>query len=105
MIKDVHYSSLHNDLEFVASELPRAENLITTQLGDLVYQPDWGVDLAYFLNPNYTIQAEAFESYLLQRIGFWGMNVLEFIAKQSKFIREMIFNFGEPTENNNLMRG
>ena len=105
MIKYVHYSSLHNDLEFVASELLRAENLITTQLGDLVYQPDWGVDLAYFVNPNYTIQAEAFESYLLQRIGFWGMNVLEFIAKQSKFIREMIFNFGEPTENNNLMRG
>ena len=105
MIKDVHYNEKKNDLEFFASELPRAENLITTQLGDLFYQTDWGVDLAYFLNPDYTIQAEAFESYLLQKMGFWGMNVLNFIAKQQKFIRQMIFNFGEPKENDTLMRG
>lgn len=105
MTKDVRYNSTLNDLDFLVSELPRAENLITTQLGDLQYQPDWGVDLAYFLDPDYTIQAEAFEAYLLQRIGFWGMNVLNFIAKQQKFIREMIFNFGEPKENNSLMRG
>ncbi len=104
MIKDVHYNNVLNDLEFFASELPRAENLITTQIGDLYYRPDWGVDLAYFLNPDYTIQAEAFEAYLLQRIGVWGMNVIDFMARQRQFIREMIFNFGEPKESNAIMR-
>lgn len=104
-MKDAHYNETKNDLEFLPSELPRAENLITTQLGDLFYQPDWGVDLAYFLDPNYTIQAEAFESYLLQKMGFWGMNILNFIAKQQKFIRQMIFNFGAPKGNDTMIRG
>lgn len=105
MTKDVRYNNQMNDLEFLSSELPRAENLISTQVGDLYYRQDWGVDLAYFLNPDYTIQAEAFESYLLQRIGYWGMNVINFVAEQGKFIRQMIFNFGEPRESNSLLRG
>lgn len=99
MTKDVRYNEQKNDLEFLESELPRAENLITTQLGQLVYQPGWGVDLAYFLNPDITIQAEAFENYLLQRIGFWGMNVLTFVAKEQTFIRQLIFNFAHPEDN------
>lgn len=105
MIKDVRYNKQANDLEFVSSELSRAENLIGVQLGTLKYQPDWGVDLDYFLNPNYEIQAECFEAHLLQRIGFWGMNVLDFMHKQGSFMREMIFNFGTPKDTNSMMRG
>lgn len=105
MIKDVQYDAVKNDLVIVSSELPRAANLIDVQLGDLEYQPDWGVDLAYFLNPDYEIQAESFESYLLQRIAFWGMNVLDFVASQHKFTRDMIFRFGQPKEDNSLLRG
>ena len=105
MIKDVRFNEQKNDLEFMASELPRAENLIGVQLGSLVFQPDWGVDLQHFLNPNYEIQAECFESHLIQRIGFWGMNVIDFIPKQGKFIREMIFNFTNTKDSNSMMRG
>lgn len=105
MIKDIKYDENKNDLVIVSSELPRAANLIDVQLGQLYYRPDWGVDLEYFLNPDYEIQAESFEAYLLQRIGFWGMNVINFAAKQGRFVREMIFNFGNAKENNSLMRG
>ena len=49
MIKDVRYNETRNDLEFEAGQLPRAENLITVQTGDIDYAPTWGVDLAYFL--------------------------------------------------------
>lgn len=105
MIKDVRYNKQANDLEFVSSELPRAENLIGVQLGTLNYQPNWGVDLEYFLNPNYEIQAECFEAHLLQRIGFWGMNVIEFMHKQGKFVREMIFKFTATKDTNSMMRG
>ena len=104
-MKDIQYDETQKDLVIVSSELPRAANLIDVQLGQLYYQPDWGVDLAYFLNPDYEIQAESFEAYLLQRIGFWGMNVINFAAKQGRFLREMSFNFGQPKENNSLMRG
>ena len=103
MIKDVRYNQTRNDLEFEAGQLPRAENLITVQTGDIDYAPTWGVDLAYFLNPDYKIQAESFEAYLLQRIGFWGMNVLELIAKQGKFVRNMLFNFAEQSNNNSML--
>lgn len=105
MIKDVRYNAQMNDLEFVSSELPRAENLIGVQLGTLNYQPNWGVDLEYFLNPNFEIQAECFEAHLLQRIGFWGMNVIEFMSKQGKFVREMIFKFSASKDSNSMMRG
>lgn len=105
MIKDIQYDEQKKDLVLVSSELPRAANLIEVQLGCLYYQPDWGVDLEYFLNPDYEIQSESFEAYLLQRIGFWGMNVVNFIANQKPFIRQMVFSFGQSKENNSLMRG
>ena len=56
MIKDIQYDQQKNDLVIVSSELPRAANLIDVQLGQLYYRPDWGVDLEYFLNPDYEIQ-------------------------------------------------
>lgn len=105
MMKDMQYDAAKNDLVFVSSEVPRAANLIDIQTGQLVYAPDWGVDKAYFLNPDYRIQAESFEAYLLQRIAFWGMNVINFMAVQGKFMRDMVFQFAEPSDKSNLMRG
>lgn len=105
MIKDIFYDENKNDLALLSSELPRAENLISVQLGSLYYQPDWGADLQYFLNPDYEIQAESFESYLLQQLGFWGMNVLSLVSHTGQFVRSMIFNFGRPKDASSLVRG
>ncbi len=105
MIKDISYDENKKDLVTLVSELPRAANLIDDPLRQWKYHPPWGVDKAYFLNPDYEIQAESFEAYLLQRLGFWGMNVVDFIAKQTRFVREMIFNFAEPQSGNSLLKG
>lgn len=105
MMKDVQYDADKNDLVFVSSEVSRAANLIDVQLGALTYAPEWGADKAYFLNPDYTIQAECFEAHLLQRMGYWGINVAKFAAKQGKFCREMLFNLAEPDGGTALLRG
>ena len=105
MMKDVQYDEAKNDLIFVSSEVPRAANLIDVQLGTLVYAQEWGADKAFFLDPDFEIQAECFESHLLQRMGYWGMNVAGFASKQGKFCREMLFNFAEPDGGTALMRG
>lgn len=105
MMKDMQYDAAKNDLVFISSEVPRAANLIDVQLGALTYAPDWGVDKDFFLNPDFEIQSASFEAYLLQRMGFWGMNVANFAAKQGKFVREMIFNFAEPENGTAMMRG
>lgn len=104
MTKDVYYDEDKNDLLFAASEVSRAANLIDVQLGALAYAPDWGANKAYFLNPDFEIQAECFEAHLLQRMGYWGINISKFAAKMGKFSREMLFNLAEPGTNT-LMRG
>lgn len=105
MKKDVQYDESKNDLVFIASDLPRAANLMDIQLGALTYAPEWGADKAYFLNPDFEIQAECFEAHLLQRMAYWGINVANFAAKQGKFCREMLFNLEAPGSSTTLMRG
>ena len=104
MIKDVQYDAAKNDLVIVSSEVPRAANLLDVQLGTLYFAPTWGVDKDCFLNPDYEIQSESFEAYLLQQIGYWGMNVVHFVSEQGKFLRRMVFGFGTPKDNSSMTR-
>lgn len=64
----------NNDITLSNTVVMRAKNLMNVQEGNLLYSPQWGIDLASFLTPEFKIENSAFESYSIQKISEWGMN-------------------------------
>lgn len=44
----------------------KLENMIYTQIGDVYYLPEFGIDREVFLSETYPVQNQAFESYIRQ---------------------------------------
>lgn len=65
------------DLMIQTSQVPRAANLLQTQIGALEYAPDFGIDLRYFLDNPIQFQTESFKAYLVERLANYGINVAE----------------------------
>ncbi len=64
-----------DDLRMFDSQVPRAANILHTQLGSLEYEPLLGIDLAYFLDEKFSFQNESFKAYLVQVLANRGINV------------------------------
>lgn len=103
-MKDAYFDPGVNDITFPDGEVVRAKNLFEVQVGSLYYLPAWGVDLEFFLNPEYQIQNESFEAHLVQRLGEFGFNVLSLTIEAKEFVRELDFTFGQ-NQNQTLIRG
>lgn len=73
-MKDITGVGPH-DLNVANSQVPRAGNALMVQIGSLEYLPDWGIDLAYFLDENVKFQNAAFLTYLVQRLAELSINV------------------------------
>jgi hypothetical protein len=67
--------SVADDLGFFDTETTRAANILSVQLGALEYAPDLGVDLQYFMSPEFEFQNETFRAYLLERLTNSGISV------------------------------
>lgn len=70
----------------------KAKNILEIQEGSLDYQPDLGIDLKRFLDPDVKIQNETFEAYSLQRLGEQGINPVELIVNKDEVFRQY-FNY------------
>lgn len=65
------------DLGIADTDVPRAANILSTQLGSLEYQQDLGIDLAYFLTERVKFQDDSFKSYLVRVLAVAGINVTD----------------------------
>lgn len=65
------------DLGMSDTQAPKAGNILSVQVGNLEYAPTLGIDLDYFLQPNLKFQNTSFNSYLVQVLANWGVNVAE----------------------------
>ena len=54
----------------------KAKNILSIQENSLEYEPDLGIDLKRFLDPDIKIQNETFEAYSVQRLAAQGVNVV-----------------------------
>jgi len=93
----------NNDLEVLDVQTHRAYNLFTTQEGNLIYAPDWGIDLDFFLSKDFKIQNASFESYLLQKLAVWGFTLAEVNLVKKQF--ENIYGFVFKNEDNKAKIG
>lgn len=67
--------SIDTDIGFYDTQTSRAANILSIQVGDLEYQPDFGIDLNYFLSEDFSFQNESFKAYLVQILSNNGINV------------------------------
>lgn len=63
------------DLGIFDTQVPRASNLLSIQLGSLEYAQTFGIDLAYFLSEEFRFQNKSFKAYLIQVLATNGINV------------------------------
>ena len=69
----------------------KAKNILEVQEGSLNYEPQLGIDLKTFLDPNVKIQNQTFEAYSLQKLGEQGVNPIELMVDPQTF--EQVFNY------------
>lgn len=64
-----------SDLVIEDSQVPRAANILSTQLGSLEYAQDFGVDMKYFLQEGIAFQTASYVSYITRILANAGINV------------------------------
>jgi hypothetical protein len=85
------------DLKLVDSDIMKAGNVVTVQLGSLEYAPDFGSDLRYFLETNFEIQSESFKAYLIERLTQSQVNVTQVISVIDTLFEKHTFLIGGST--------
>lgn len=86
------------DLGIDLSVVPRAKNLLSTQIGSLEYLQSFGIDISFFLNESFKFQNESFKAYIVQALADRGINVIEFLDVFHQLYGEFKINLS-PSEN------
>jgi hypothetical protein len=84
---------IDSDIRIFDTQTSKAANILQTQLGTLFYAADLGIDLKYFLDPDFRFQNESFKAYLVQVLAENSINVSSVIetldALSSKYTFEL----------------
>jgi len=80
------------DLGMYDTQVSKAENILSTQLGALEYLQDFGIDLRYFLTEDFKFQNESFKAYCVERLVTSGINVAEVIEQIEALAEKYTFN-------------
>lgn len=83
------------DLGVADAVSPKAANLVSTQVADLEYAPTFGVDLKFFLQPDFQFQNESFKAYLVDRLTQNQINVSEVLEVIESLQRKYTFKVGD----------
>lgn len=95
---DIAYSAPGLDLGTFDTQTFRAKNILSVQVGSLVYAPDLGIDLKYFLSEEFRFQNESFKSYLIQVLASHSINVASIDDTFQNLFQKYVFNL-TPAEN------
>lgn len=98
MLKDI-VSIDAADLGVQQSESERAANILSTQIGELEYAPEMGIDLRYFLESEFRIQNASFKAYLVQRLLEQRVNVVNVIDTVESLFTTYAFGVGDSEQN------
>lgn len=67
------------------TSLYKAKNVLETQIGHLVYAPDFGIDYNLFFGGEFKIQTATFQAYAISKLSENGVNPLDVITQEGKF--------------------
>jgi len=72
-------------LRSAETSLYKAKNILSTQIGSLVYAPEFGIDYDLFFGDDYKIQNETFTAYAVSKLAENGINPQEILSKKETF--------------------
>lgn len=61
----IDIAEFNGDLVLVDTNVGKAQNVLSIQLGSLYYAEDFGIDLAYFLSEEFEFTNDSFRSLLV----------------------------------------
>lgn len=83
------------DMGIAVTDVSKAANVLSVQLGDLEYAQDFGVDLRYFLTNNLQFQNESFKAYLVERLTTNQINVVNVVEVLNTLFSQLTFSVGD----------
>jgi hypothetical protein len=97
-------SSIDTDIRIYDANVSKAENVLSVQLGNLYYAPDFGIDLRYFLSEDFEFTNESFRSYCLQRLTEHYIDVVSVSETVSNLFTFLGINIAAKEDNSGLVR-
>lgn len=79
---------------FKDSDIFKANNILTTQIGSLYFLPEFGIDIDLFFSQDYSIQFESFQSYITDKMVQAGINISKINTSIDTFTRGIIMTIG-----------
>lgn len=95
--------SIGNDLGLFDTQVPKAGNILSVQLGTLAYAPELGIDLRYFLSETFIFQNESFKAYLIQVLANNSINVASVIDTLENLFGKYTFNLTRSESDSSLV--
>lgn len=91
------------DLGVQNTQVPRAANILSVQLGSLEYAQDIGVDLKYFLSQDFKFENESFRAYLIEVLANSGINVSSVTDLVNRLYNQFIFELAPEETDSGLV--
>jgi hypothetical protein len=102
---DIMFDKEKKDIQIVNTDVYKADNLLKTQVGSLVYAMDFGIDLKYFLNPDFEIENNVFINYLQQRISEFSITIANLERVTENFTEKVSIKIDSNETAGNLIGG
>ncbi len=97
-------SFTEGDLTLIDTQVAKSTNVLQVQLGDLEYDPTFGIDLKFFLSEEFQFQNESFKSYLIQRLSEHHVSVNQVIETVETFFRKLTFTVSAEDKTGGMIR-
>lgn len=81
-----------NNLVIVNTSIYKAKNLLETQIGSLIYAPNFGIEYDLFFGEDLRIQKETFVAYAISQLSANGINPIETLTSDGKFDTRLNIN-------------
>lgn len=91
------------ELDTFDTQVNKAQNILNIQLGSLEYWPEGGIDLNYFLSPQFEFQDKSFESYIVQVLANNGINVASLMTTSKDLYQQMLINLKAEDQSTGLI--
>lgn len=100
----IDISGQGTDIRLYDSQVPRATNILSVQLGALEYAQELGIDLKYFLSEDFEFENESFNAYLVEVLTRNGINVASVTEVINNLYEDLIFEITPQESSGSLMR-
>lgn len=99
-MKDIITLNTGQDMGLFDTQVPKATNILSVQLGALEYAQLLGIDLKYFLSEEFRFQNSSFKAYCIEVLANNSINVASVTEIVDNLFTTFDFNLKAPEESN-----